>query len=62
MATLALRHVDLLRQEIAILRAENDRKDAVIHDLTQRLAHDQQSHEQTLQESLSDYQQEQRVE
>lgn len=47
----------LLRQELAVLRAENERKDAVIQDLTRQLTHDQQTHEQTVQESLSSYHQ-----
>lgn len=50
---------DLLRQEVAMLRAEIDSKDAVIQDLTRQLAHGQQNQEQTTQESVSNYQQSQ---
>jgi hypothetical protein len=45
--------MSLLRHEIATLRAENDRKDALIQDLTRQLAQDPQHHES----SISTYQQ-----
>lgn len=46
--------LSMLRHEIAMLRAENDRKDAIIQDLTQQLTQSQHVEEQ---EPTSNYQQ-----
>lgn len=52
----AVSEISLLRQEINLLRAENQRKDALILDLTQRLRQDDKHEEEAIRESISSYQ------
>lgn len=54
--TEAVSEISQMRQEIAMLQAENDRKDAVILDLTRQLGQDPQHHEQTIRETIASYQ------
>lgn len=48
--------ISMMRQEIALLQAENDRKDAVILDLTRQLGQAEKHQEQAMRESISSYQ------